>query len=99
MSLGNLVACTALLSRLRAEPNVVTIPNNPRECREQAQLYGYLASTTETPEDKEHFASLAESWMRLAAEIDGARNLLNALDEIELDEPNYLDEVEYSEAA
>jgi hypothetical protein len=78
MSLGNLVACTALLSRLRAEPNVVTIPNNPRECREQAQLYGYLASTTEIPEDNEHFASLAESWMRLAAEIDGARNLLNA---------------------
>ncbi len=51
---------------------MVTIPNNPRECREQAQLYAYLASTAEMPEDKEHFGSLAESWMRLAAEIDGA---------------------------
>ena len=99
MSLGNYVACTALLSRLRAEPNVVTIPNNPRECREQAQFYAYLASTAEMPEDKEHFGSLAESWMRLAGEIEGALSLLNALDEIELDKPKYIDGDEYSEAA
>jgi hypothetical protein len=49
-----------------------------RECREQAQLYAYLANTAETPEDKEHFATLAESWLRLAAEIEGAQILLNA---------------------
>jgi hypothetical protein len=98
MSLGNHVACTALLPRLRAEPNVVPIPNNPRECREQAQLYAYLASTAEIPEDKEHFASLAESWINLAAEIEGALVLLSALDQIKFEDPHF-DEAEYSEAA
>ena len=39
---------------------MLTIPNNPRECREQAELYSYLAGTAEITEDKEHFASLAE---------------------------------------
>ena len=92
------MALRSLLTLLRAEPNMVTLPNNPRECREQAQLYAYLASTTEVPEGKEHFASLAASWMRLAAEIEGAQILLNALDQIELDKPE-LDEAEYSEAA
>ena len=78
---------------------MLTIPNNPRECREQAELYTYLASTAELAEDKDHFASLAESWMSLAAEIEGALNLLNALDEIELDVPKYIDGDGYSEAA
>ena len=87
---GNPVACAALFA---------TLPDNPRECREQAQLYDYLARTAEIPADKEHFASLAASWMRLAAEIEGALALLNALNEIELDEPKSVDEPGYSEAA
>jgi hypothetical protein len=77
---------------------MVTLPNNPKECREQAQLYAYLASTTGVPEGKEHFASLAESWMRLAAEIEGAQILLRALGQIEFGEAQ-LDEDQYSEAA
>jgi hypothetical protein len=78
---------------------MMTLPNDPRECREQAQLYAYLASTSEVREDKEHFASLAESWIRLAAEIEGAIIVLTALEQIELDEPKYFDEAEYSDAA
>jgi hypothetical protein len=77
---------------------MVTLPNNPRECREQADLYANLASAAEIPEDREHFASLAESWIGLAAEIEGAQILLKALDQIEFDKPE-LDEAEYSEAA
>jgi hypothetical protein len=92
------MALRSLLTLLRAEPNMVTLPNNPEECREQARLYAYLASTTEVPESKEHFASLAESWMRLAAEIEGAQILLRALGQIEFGEAQ-LDEDQYSEAA
>jgi hypothetical protein len=62
---------------------LVTLPNNPRECREQAQLYADLASAAERPEDREHFASLAESC---------------AVEQIELDEPKYF-EAEYTDAA
>ncbi len=77
---------------------MVTIPNNPKECREQAQLYAYLAGIAEIPEDKEHFSSLAESWINLAAEIEGAQVLLSALDQIKF-EDLHCDEAEYSEAA
>lgn len=86
------------LTLLRAEPDMVTLPNNPRECHEQAQLYAYLASAAEIPEDRRHFAALAESCTRLAAEIVGALALLNALEQIELDEPKYF-EAGYSDAA
>ena len=78
---------------------MVTVPNNPRESRAQAQLYAALASAAEIAEDREHFASLAEGWTRLAAEIEDALGLLNAPEQIEVDEPKYFDDPEYSEAA
>jgi hypothetical protein len=65
------------------------LPNSPRECREQAWCYADLAFTAVTPEDTEHFASLAKSWTRLAAEIEAAQAFLNVLNQIEADEPRY----------
>jgi hypothetical protein len=78
------------------EPKMVTVPNDPRECRVQAQLYADLANAAELVEDREHFASLADGWARLAAEIEDALGLLTALEQIDVAEPNY---VEYSDAA
>ena len=65
------------------------VSDDPRACREQAQRCADLASRAATPEDAEHFASLAKSWIRLAAEIDGAQAFLNVLDQIEAEEPRY----------
>ena len=47
--------------------------NNPRECLEQARYCADLACTGATPEDREYFASLAKSWIRLAGELEDAQ--------------------------
>jgi len=57
-----------------------------------------LAFTAATPEDREHFASLAKSWLRLADELEGAHAFLNALDRIEA-ELDQIEADELSEAA
>jgi hypothetical protein len=88
------MAPRSLLALLRAEPNMVTLPNNAGECHDHAQCCANLARTSATAEDREQFASLATSWIRLAAEIEGALVVLNALDQIEFDKPKYFDETE-----
>ena len=65
------------------------VPNNPRECLEQARYCADLACTGATPEDREHFASLAKSWIELAGELEDAQAFLNTLDQIEADEPRH----------
>jgi hypothetical protein len=62
------------------------MPNDPKECRMQARCCADLAFTAATPQAREHFASLAKSWIKLALELEGAQAFLNALDEIEADE-------------
>jgi hypothetical protein len=61
------------------------MPNDPKECRMQARCCADLAFTAATPQAREHFASLAKSWIKLALELEGAQAFL-ALDEIEADE-------------
>jgi hypothetical protein len=68
----------------------------PHVCRVQAQLYADLANAAKLVEDKEHFASLADGWARLAAEIEDALGLRTSLEQIDVAEPNYF---EYSDAA
>jgi hypothetical protein len=74
------------------------MPQDPRQCREQARCFAELAFTAATPEDREHFASLAKSWLRLADELEGAHAFLNALDRIEA-ELDQIEADELSEAA
>jgi hypothetical protein len=62
------------------------MPNDPKECRMQARCCADLAFTAATPQAREHFASLAKSWIKLALELEGAKAFLDALDEIETDE-------------
>jgi hypothetical protein len=62
------------------------MPSDPKECRMQARCCADLAFTAATPHAREHFASLATSWIKLALELEGAQAFLSALDEIEADE-------------
>jgi hypothetical protein len=75
-----------LLGVLYSQREGEIMPDDPSECREQARRCADLACTAPTPEDREHFASLAKSWIRLADELENAHTLLNALDQIEADE-------------
>jgi hypothetical protein len=56
------------------------MPGDPKECREHARRCAELACTADTPEAKDHFASLATSWIKIAAELESAQALLDALD-------------------
>ena len=62
---------------------------NPHECRLNAALCAQLAETAATPELRETCIALAESWKRLAAELDSAQAFLDAMSELELrDQPS-----------
>ena len=57
------------------------MPGDPKECRQHALNCVRLAQTGTTPQSREHFASLAQTWVRLAEDLERAQCFLNALDE------------------
>jgi hypothetical protein len=60
------------------------MPGNPKECRQHALNCMRLAKEATTSQSQETFQNLAQSWTRLAAELEDAQALLNALNEMEL---------------
>jgi hypothetical protein len=58
------------------------MPGSPTECRERAWRYAELARTAATAEARKHFASLQQSWARLAAEIETGERLIELIDKI-----------------
>ena len=52
---------------------------NPKECRKQALACMALAKEAHTEEAQRLFRELAESWSRLAVELEDAQNLLAVL--------------------
>jgi hypothetical protein len=52
------------------------MPGDPSECREHAKSCLQLAAEAHSSQAKETFESLAESWLRLAADLESARALL-----------------------
>jgi len=52
------------------------MPGNPIECREQAKRCLQLAAETNSALTKAQFENLAQTWMRLAGEIDRTEALL-----------------------
>ena len=42
---------------------------NPKECRRNALTCMQLAQTAPSPEAREHFAELSQTWLRLAGDI------------------------------
>ena len=57
------------------------MPGDPKECRQQALNCVRLAQTATTPQSSEHFANLAQTWVRLAEELESAQAFLSSLDE------------------
>lgn len=63
------------------------MPGDPKECREHARRCAELARHAASPEARNHFASLQESWLRLAAELESGQSFLEFIDEIEREPP------------
>jgi hypothetical protein len=62
------------------------MPGDPKDCRKHALNCTLLAKQATTEEAKQTFSNLAQSWTRLAAELEAAEGLLKSLSEIEVTE-------------
>ena len=58
---------------------------DPNRCREHARDCAELARQTTSPEARDHFTSLEQSWLRLAVEIESGQKLLDLIREISRD--------------
>ena len=63
------------------------MPGDPALCRLYAARYLKLSERVEDPARRRSLAALAETWTKLAAELESEQALLNALSELEFDEP------------
>ena len=57
------------------------MPGDPKECRQQALACVRLAQTSASPQSRERFANLAQTWVRLAKELERDQAFLSSLDE------------------
>ena len=58
------------------------MPGDPKECRQHALNCEHLAKGASTPELRDHFAKLARTWIKLAAELERTEALLAEVDEL-----------------
>jgi hypothetical protein len=63
------------------------MPGNPEQCRLNAARCLKLAKRARKPEMRETFTALADTWTRLAAELQSDEALLRALSELDFSEP------------
>jgi hypothetical protein len=71
------------------------MPGDPTECQERAMDCLLLAKEASDAQSKQMFLDLAQSWSRLAAELDDTLTFLNTLKTIKLeDEGAFSDEVD-----
>ena len=61
------------------------MPGDPNRCREHARRCAEIACHSASPEVRDHFISLEESWLRLAAELESGEKLLDLIGEISRD--------------
>jgi hypothetical protein len=52
------------------------MPGDPSECREHAKTCLRLAAEAHNPQAKQTFKNLAETWLRVAADLEAAKALL-----------------------
>jgi hypothetical protein len=57
------------------------MPGDPKECRQHALNCVRLAQTAATPQSREHFASLARTWIKLADDLERSQSFLAALED------------------
>jgi hypothetical protein len=65
------------------------MPGDPAKCRSNAVRYLSLSKHAKNPARRQGLAALAETWTKLAAELESDLALLNTLSELEFDEPFY----------
>ena len=65
------------------------MPGDPALCRLCAARYLELSRRAKNPARRQNLAALAEMWTKLAAEFEADQLLLNALSEINFEEPFY----------
>jgi len=70
------------------------MPGDPNRCREQARHCAEIARQTTSPEVRDHFTSLEQSWLRLAAEIESGEKLLDLINETSRDLAPHLEAAE-----
>jgi hypothetical protein len=63
------------------------MPGDPGQCRLYAARYLELSERAQDPERRQSLAALAETWAKLAAELESEQALLSALSDLTLDEP------------
>jgi hypothetical protein len=66
------------------------MPGDPAKCRSNALRYFNLSRRAKDHARRDKLAALAETWTKLAAELESDQALLNALSDIEFDEPFYV---------
>jgi hypothetical protein len=66
------------------------MPGNPKEWRAHALRCEELARAARTPDARQHFSYLAQSWNRLAADLEGTEAFLDALEGLEPERTNIL---------
>ena len=59
---------------------------DPKRCRERALKCRYLANDASTPESKQMYLDLSQTWFRLAAELEDTNTFLHALEEMEFED-------------
>ena len=57
------------------------MPGDPKECREHARCCLGHAAAASSPLVKDNFLSLAQTWSRLARELEASKRFLEALGE------------------
>ena len=57
------------------------MPGNPKECREHARCCLEHAAAGTSPLVRDNFLSLAQTWSRLARELEASKRFLDALGE------------------
>jgi len=57
------------------------MPGNPKDCRENAKCCLEHAAAASSPLVKDNFLRLAQSWSRLARELEASKRFLDALGE------------------
>ena len=65
------------------------MPGDPARCRLNAARYTELSERAKDPARRKRLVVLAETWTRLAAELEADQALLNALSELQFDKPFY----------
>ena len=53
------------------------MPGDPKECRDHAKTCLRMASEAKTPQAKLTFENLAQTWLRLATDLDAAKALID----------------------